>query len=378
MATSIKTQHQRDREVLQALLVALSTGVLAEGIVAFSGATARFQAFGRLLLVGAAALGVGGLFGFLFGIPRWLQHDPTAPPARRRGSARIAYNPNTNLEQISDWLTKILVGIGLTQLAHIPGALNDLSKYVADALPPPSAAPVAGAILIFFSVDGFLIAYLWTRLYLARELRKADSTEIEVQIEKVLDRDANAFSLVNAQLYPDPEAPEPDPAELESAIIAASPAMKAQIFHLARTVRRDNWKTDTRKMERTIPIFRALIEADEQERFHRSHGQLGYALKDSTPPGCEEAIKELTRAIEIRDRQNQKGYRIYEANRAWCRIMLADAKNPGLPTVAAEQAEIVADLKAGVSSEVGERIRTDPVVVAWLDRNGFKPDLSPK
>src|SRR5690349_18031210 len=68
-----------------------------------------------LLVAGAAFLG-GALLGFLFGIPRLLANDAAAPPAPAVGGAseppaRSPYAPNTNLEQISDWLTKILVGV---------------------------------------------------------------------------------------------------------------------------------------------------------------------------------------------------------------------------------------------------------------------------
>ncbi len=35
-------------------------------------------------------------------------------------SNKVNYRSNTNLEQISDWLTKILVGVGLTQQTFFP------------------------------------------------------------------------------------------------------------------------------------------------------------------------------------------------------------------------------------------------------------------
>ncbi len=59
---------------------------------------------------GASMLG-GGLFGFLFGIPRSLQaqKDEVAASGREPAAEKPSgYGPNTNLEQISDWLTKIL------------------------------------------------------------------------------------------------------------------------------------------------------------------------------------------------------------------------------------------------------------------------------
>jgi hypothetical protein len=41
---------------------------------------------------------------------------------------------NTNLEQVSDWLTKILIGAGLAELTSIPGGLDQCGGYVAPAL----------------------------------------------------------------------------------------------------------------------------------------------------------------------------------------------------------------------------------------------------
>lgn len=70
------------------------------------------------LFVAGVALATGGMAGFLFGIPRSAQEP--------QGSAGLPleqaseYKVNTNLEQISDWLTKIIVGIGLTQLGTVP------------------------------------------------------------------------------------------------------------------------------------------------------------------------------------------------------------------------------------------------------------------
>src|SRR6185503_13654313 len=59
-------------------------------------------------LVALAPAAVGALLGFVFGIPKTLQSN--APPA---ADGKAAYQVNTNLEQISDWLTKMLVGVGL-------------------------------------------------------------------------------------------------------------------------------------------------------------------------------------------------------------------------------------------------------------------------
>ncbi|HVG43448.1 MAG TPA: hypothetical protein VM890_01920 [Longimicrobium sp.] len=367
-------QTQRDREALRALLLLVSAALATEAALSVTTGWGNwFNAFGSLLLVSAATLVLGGLFGFLFGIPRALQRDVSTAST----PSPATYSPNTNLEQISDWLTKILVGVGLTQLGKIPHAIQDLSVYVADVIPAPRAAPVAGAILIFYTTAGFLIAYLWTRLYLARELKRADSLEIEIQIGNVLNRDADAYNQVNAQLYPDPEAPAPTQQRLTEVVAGASPAMKAQIFHLARVMRRDNWRESKEKMERVIPVLRALAAADTAGRFHRTHGQLGYAVKDSREPKWEEAIRELSEAISIRDRLKQQGYRLYEANRAWCRIALEATHRGDKPSPPEVRQLILADLQAARESDVGKKISSEEPVQTWLKLNGFAPDLTP-
>ena len=131
-----------------------------------------------------AALACGGLIGFLFGIPRVLQDNMPAtavretvdggpePPVRK---PLYRMQVNTNLEQISDWLTKIIVGFGLIQLRNIPDHLNRLSLFVAGGLGTlPQAQVLAIALLLYFFVIGFLGGYLMTRIYLAQAFSRAD------------------------------------------------------------------------------------------------------------------------------------------------------------------------------------------------------------
>ena len=62
---------------------------------------------------------------------------------------------------------------------------------------------------------------------------------------------------------------------------------------------------------------------DLKEEFHRNHGQLGYVYKDQRPhPQWRLAEAELSRAIQIRDKQNVGGFLMYELNRAVCNIHL--------------------------------------------------------
>src|SRR5215472_3991331 len=64
----------------------------------------RWSAFATAIAIGSSAYLTGGIVGFLFGVPRAVQGS-----ARSKGITQ--YQANTNLEQVSDWLTKIIVGI---------------------------------------------------------------------------------------------------------------------------------------------------------------------------------------------------------------------------------------------------------------------------
>jgi hypothetical protein len=112
------------------------------------------------LLLAATALSVGAFFGFLFGIPRPLPDDP----------ANSTYRPSTNLEQVSDWLTKILIGVGLVQLAALRDGLATVGTLVSKAVTPATggAGVVSQLVLLVFLVVGFLSSFLWTRLYYGR------------------------------------------------------------------------------------------------------------------------------------------------------------------------------------------------------------------
>jgi hypothetical protein len=74
---------------------------------------ANFQSvLGVGLMVVAASTLVGAIVGFLFGLSRTVER-PGAP---------AFMTSSTNLEQISDWLTKILVALGLVQLGKLAGS----------------------------------------------------------------------------------------------------------------------------------------------------------------------------------------------------------------------------------------------------------------
>ena len=80
------------------------------------------------LLWSLACLVSGAGLGFLFGVPKVVQEqhtagkkDQVATDANNPQSSGFVYQQrvNSNLEEISDWLTKIIVGLGLVELAKV-------------------------------------------------------------------------------------------------------------------------------------------------------------------------------------------------------------------------------------------------------------------
>ncbi|MFI6447376.1 hypothetical protein [Kitasatospora sp. NPDC050543] len=132
---------------------------------------------GGVMAAGAATV-LGAALGFLFGIPR-LKAAAEGPGGAAAGGAAAgaqrSYLPNTNLEQVSDWLTKVLLGVGLTQLGSLGERLHQLGSALAPALGGgPGAESFSAALVLYFLVFGFLAGWLATRLLLPRALSDAD------------------------------------------------------------------------------------------------------------------------------------------------------------------------------------------------------------
>ena len=154
------------------------------------------------LLIALAALAIGAVVGFLFGLPRSFTSsdfraaaqaktdarekeidagletpaDAVGPAAARQGS-----EVNTNLEKISDWLTTIIVGVGLTKLQEIPGGIDAFGERINPYFGYGGKVfGIAGGL--FFLIGGFFLAYVGTRVKLSlifiwSQLRNLDATQ---------------------------------------------------------------------------------------------------------------------------------------------------------------------------------------------------------
>lgn len=378
-------------KALQILAIIISLGLIGTIVFALQTETwTKFVSFSIVgLMVAGASLLAGGLLGFLFGIPRTLQQsDNPEPEQSNPGSEKgINYLANTNLEQISDWLTKILVGVGLTQINIIPEKLGQISNSVAAGLGGSEESRIyALANILFFVISGFLFGYLWTRLFLPGAFRQADLSILENRVEKASQEvkqvnkkleelelqagfDASALSMVQRQLNPSTDVPAVTQEQLNQAIKLASKPVRVQIFNQAQLLRSNSWRDEKQKMELTIPIFNALIENDTNNEYHRNYGQLGFALKDKQPPDWNAAEIALTKAINLRGDWREFGWLFYEFNRAFCLINKDVNFLSDQPSDKEIKDRILADLRASVKSDLESLILDDPVIKKWMSLN---------
>jgi hypothetical protein len=213
--------------MLNKLQIVLAIGVLTIVLytLQFGWHATLLTVFGVAIVGAGASLATGFLLGFVFGIPRAVARSGgSAPAAPTGGDAKPlpagggshTFEANSNLVEISDWLTKIFVGVGLVELAKIPGKMKALASYFAAGLRKctdsyancvASSEAFAMVIIVFFGVCGFLLGYLWARLYLQKAFDELTSikekvNEAQSTIYIVLSR---LFTGIGTWLHPSPK-----------------------------------------------------------------------------------------------------------------------------------------------------------------------------
>lgn len=214
--------------VIQVLWAMLALGLLIELSYGFSlSRTSGFYFVTWAWIASLSAALAGAFFGLLFGLPslpvnRTLTRiEPLALSNSSSQTAGVAvtdqtsserevasgtvpfralntqfeqelpYNDSTSLEQIADWLTKIIVGLALTQYRDLADQFSRLSQGLTIRLLGPaancslplvtrptdlaiycshSAMVPGGAIILSFAIIGFLGTYLWMRRYFIIEM----------------------------------------------------------------------------------------------------------------------------------------------------------------------------------------------------------------
>lgn len=114
---------------------------------------------GAAVLWAMASIAIGALIGFLFAVPR------INPEVKVR--SRLI--PNANVEAVSDWLTKILVGVGLVNFQSIGAFINGLAGELARGTGRTHA--YALGLIVYFLAVGVIQGYVLTRIFLTARFR---------------------------------------------------------------------------------------------------------------------------------------------------------------------------------------------------------------
>ncbi len=198
-------------------------GFLFIAWIALAVMASSFGEFAAMTIWAFGLCAVGASIGFLFGIPRVLAATSTSVtnepiPSTESTVAALAAEvrrnrlaANTNLEQVSDWLTKILVGVGLVQFTKVPTEVNRLAGIMGPSFGnAPQNESVATGVILVFSVGGFLIGYITTRAFVPKILQDVEDAAVAVLEKRTQVRtlvtmlqpktQVKALSLVDKQL----------------------------------------------------------------------------------------------------------------------------------------------------------------------------------
>jgi hypothetical protein len=174
----------RAQSVNVILMTCCFVGIVITGLTIVSLATVTVfkdrTATGLLWALGT--LISGGFVGLLFAIPS--ENEP------KESKVQI----NTSLNQIADWLTKIIVGVSLVNA-------KDAYKFFLDAVRAlgaglamsdgqlPGAKAFAGGLIITFPVLGFTGTYLLARVWLTTAIVRADQLALTLAHDENAKRD---------------------------------------------------------------------------------------------------------------------------------------------------------------------------------------------
>jgi hypothetical protein len=214
---------------------------------------------GIVFVLGCALASGGAVIGMLFALPKArtsqttdqenTQHATSEAAASEKPDSTL-YSANTSLDQISDWLTKIIVGVGLVEAERIAtfvwqgattlgGELNHAEPHLdADA-----GTAVATGMIIGFPLMGFLIAFFSIKLYVARAIHAGDKeilgpTTISRDTKKAIEKQRNLDSKVPDDARTEITQPggvdAVDHASLESALRVPVAKLRTQSDWVAR------------------------------------------------------------------------------------------------------------------------------------------------
>ena len=149
-------------------------------------------------LFASGAIVAGALLGFLFALPHSITVGiPTGKDGQTRELRGVTVRPNTNLEEVSDWITKIIVALTLTQLGKIPSAAGRLFEMLGRSLGGSQQdVAFAGSLVVFCSIVGFFMGWLTTRMFIGRWMSVSDEPLEDASAEAAKRGDTQAVTAI--------------------------------------------------------------------------------------------------------------------------------------------------------------------------------------
>lgn len=295
----------RRRAILYALGVGGTFGQVALLCVAWSKSASgdgRVVAatWGVGALVSLVAAGAGAFCGFLFGVPQ--SADTTSADGGPTG-----FKPNVKIEAIADWLIKIGLGVGLTQLQRLPGAFTRLGAWLAPALGGSPADPVFGvAIIGAYLTLGFFVGYL---------IGFADGPSLlagALESLKPSVRTINAATFTPTQDGKParlPDDAEPDARRLRAMPLEDLETPEQKLAWARAQASAGGYDEARRAFDDVAKSHPTVAKAHEDLGAKLDEGAMYAALYEAAPDGFEKAIQ-IGKALVDRNlaRQNTYGY----------------------------------------------------------------------
>jgi hypothetical protein len=173
----IKKEKKAVKEAESAVLLTLYIGLFL-GFVPVIGFPITISKMGGQILFIGMILGIASFIssfftGTLFGMPK------------RNNIKESDYALNNSLVEISEWLTKIIVGLGLVNLKEIPSYLISLGEYVKASTKYDGelVSIYSISIVVYFGFLGLYIGYNYMRLVLSNKYKNADDNLLEKKLE---------------------------------------------------------------------------------------------------------------------------------------------------------------------------------------------------
>ena len=175
--TELEKEKSTIKEAETTILLTLYMGIFL-GMIPVIGFPITIPEMGGKILFIGIILGIAAFMssfftGTLFGMPK------------RNNQKESDYSLNNSLVEISDWLTKIIVGLGLVNLKEIPGYLVSLGEYVRTSSKYDGQLLniYSIGIVIYFGFLGLYIGYNYMRLVLSNKYKYADDNMIRKELE---------------------------------------------------------------------------------------------------------------------------------------------------------------------------------------------------